>query len=74
MRAWPIREGATAIEAGGKIHTDFSKAFINAEVIHSKVLLEHPEYAAKLQKHCKKEGKTYVVKEGDIVHFNCKKK
>jgi len=55
-----------------KIHTDFGKAFINAEVIHSDNLLGHPEYKDKLGKYCKKEGKTYIVKDGDIMHFNCK--
>jgi|JI7StandDraft_1071085.scaffolds.fasta_scaffold114411_3 hypothetical protein len=37
-----------------KIHTDFGKAFINAEVLHSDTLLAHPEYKDKLQKYCKK--------------------
>jgi ribosome-binding ATPase YchF (GTP1/OBG family) len=42
VRAWAIREGETAVEAGGKIHTDFTKAFINAEVLHSDTLISHP--------------------------------
>lgn len=42
MRAWAIRTGETAIEAGGKIHTDFTKGFINAEVIHSDALINNP--------------------------------
>ena len=74
VRAWAIREGETAVEAGGKIHTDFTKAFINAEVLHSDTLISHPEYKEKLQKNSKKEGKAYKVKDGDIMHFNCKKK
>ena len=48
------------------------KGFINAEVIHADILLEHPQYKDKLNKHSKKEGKTYKVKEGDILHFNSK--
>lgn len=72
MKAWAIRKGETAIEAGMKIHTDFGKAFINAEVLHADALLAHPEWKDKLQKNSKKEGKIYVVKDGDIVHFNCK--
>ena len=72
MRAWAIRCGETAQEAAGKIHSDLQKGFINAEVIHSDVLLKNPEYKNKLNKYCKKEGKTYKVKDGDIAHFNCK--
>ena len=44
MRAWAIRTGETAVEAGGKIHSDFTKGFINAEVIHSEVLLKNPSF------------------------------
>lgn len=42
VKAWAIREGENAQEAGGKIHSDFKKTFINAEVIHSATLLAHP--------------------------------
>lgn len=72
VRAWPIRKGETAMEAAGKIHTDFSKAFAGAEVLHADTLIDHPEYKEKLGKYSKKEGKAYVVKDGDIIHFNCK--
>ena len=40
--------------------------------MHADTLIQHPEYAEKLQKNSRKEGKTYIVKEGDILHFNCK--
>ena len=60
------------MEAGGKIHTDFTKGFINAEVIHSNKLLSNPDYKDKLSKYSKKEGKGYIVNDGDILHFNCK--
>lgn len=40
--------------------------------MHADTLLSHPEYKDKLVKYAKKEGKTYIVKDGDIVHFNCK--
>ena len=42
VRAWAIRKGENAMEAGGKIHSDFMKAFINAEVIESDKLLKNP--------------------------------
>lgn len=54
VRAWAIRKGETAHEAGGKIHSDFTKGFINAEVIHSDVLLKNPSYKDKLVKYSKK--------------------
>lgn len=44
VRAWAIRKGETAHEAGGKIHSDFTKGFINAQVIHSDTLLKNPSY------------------------------
>lgn len=72
MRAWAIRTGENAAEAGGKIHSDFTKGFISAEIIHSDVLIKNPSYVDKLQKHCKKEGKKYIVKDGDIIQFNTK--
>ena len=74
VRAWAIRKGETALEAGGKIHSDFTKGFINAEVIHADTLIKNPAYKDKLVKYSKKEGKTYVVKDGDIMHFNTKLK
>lgn len=42
MRAWALRKGENAVEAGTKIHSDFGKAFINAEVLHSDTLISHP--------------------------------
>ncbi len=54
VKAWAIRTGENAQEAGGKIHSDFKKTFINAEVMHCDTLLAHPEYASKLQKHSRK--------------------
>ena len=69
MRAWAIRKGETAVQAAGKIHTDFIRGFINAEVIHADTLISNPTYKLKLAKHIKKEGKTYIVKDGDVMHF-----
>jgi len=68
VRAWAIRRGETAPEAGGKIHSDFTRAFINAEVIHADTLIKNPSYKDKLPKY----GKTYIVKDGDIMNFSCK--
>jgi len=50
VRAWAIRRGETAPEAGGKIHSDFTRAFINAEVIHADTLIKNPSYKDKLPK------------------------
>lgn len=72
VRAWAIRKGETAHEAGGKIHSDFTKGFINAQVLHADTLLKNPSYKQKLSKYSKKEGKAYIVKDGDIMHFNSK--
>lgn len=66
-----MRKGDTAVEAASQIHNDFSKGFISAEVLASEKLIGDPP--ANLDKlKMKKEGKAYVVKDGDIMHFNCK--
>lgn len=54
VKAWAIRNNSNAHEAGSRIHSDFTKGFINAEVIHADVLLKNPDYKNKLQKHSKK--------------------
>lgn len=72
VRAWAIRKNDTAVEAASQIHTDFSKGFISAEVIASDKLIANPKFMEKLEKNMKKEGKTYVMRDGDICHFNCK--
>ena len=54
MRAWAFRKGESAAEAAGKIHSDFAKHFINAEIMESEVLLKHPEYKDRLPKYSKK--------------------
>jgi len=48
------------------------RGYINAEVIHADVLLKNPSYKDKLVKYSKKEGKAYIVKDGDVINFNCK--
>jgi len=70
VRAWTIKEGATAPQAAGVIHTDFEKGFIRAEVIKYEDFINFKsEAAVKDAGKLKVEGKTYVVEDGDIMHF-----
>ncbi|WP_111641047.1 redox-regulated ATPase YchF [Marinimicrobium alkaliphilum] len=70
VRAWTIPVGATAPQAAGKIHTDFEKGFIRAEVISYDDYIAHKgEQGAKDAGKWRLEGKDYVVKDGDVVHF-----
>lgn len=69
-RAWTIERGTKAPQAAGKIHTDFERGFIRAEIIDWKELLECGSLAkAKEQGKVRSEGKDYVVKDGDVVLF-----
>ena len=69
-RAWTIRQGQTAVEAAGVIHTDFAKGFIRAEVISFADYLEYRgEQGAKEKGVLRLEGKEYRMKDGDVVHF-----
>ncbi|WP_299248201.1 redox-regulated ATPase YchF [uncultured Lacinutrix sp.] len=70
VRAWTINIGSTAPQAAGVIHTDFEKGFIRAEVIGYNDYVEHgSEAKVKEAGKMKVEGKTYVVKDGDVMHF-----
>ena len=70
VRAWTIKVGAAAPEAAGAIHTDFEKGFIRAEVIGYKDYIEfNGEQKSKEAGKMRLEGKDYIVKDGDIVHF-----
>lgn len=70
VRAWTIRRGAKAPEAAGVIHTDFEKGFIKAEVFHYDDLTKHKsESAIRDAGVLRLEGKEYVVRDGDIMHF-----
>lgn len=70
VRAWTITRGTKAPQAAGKIHTDFEKGFIRAEIIHYDTLMELGSYnAAKEKGLVHSEGKEYVMKDGDIVLF-----
>ncbi len=69
-RAWTIKQGSTAVDAAGTIHTDFARGFIKAEVINYSQLLEDGSYAkAKENGHLRLEGKDYTVQDGDVMHF-----
>lgn len=70
VRAWTIPVGATAPQAAGKIHTDFEKGFIRAEVIsYDDFITYQGEHGAKEAGKWRLEGKDYIVKDGDVVHF-----
>ncbi len=70
VRAWTIPVGATAPQAAGVIHSDFEKGFIRAEVIAYQDFIDYKgEQGAKDAGKWRLEGKDYVVKDGDVVHF-----
>lgn len=70
VRAWTIRKGATAPQAAGVIHTDFEKGFIRAEVVaFEDFIAGNGEQGAKEAGKWRLEGKEYIVKDGDIIHF-----
>ncbi len=70
VRAWTIKKGTKAPQAAGKIHSDFERGFIRAEVVAFDTLMELGSLAAAKERGLvKSEGKEYVMKDGDIVHF-----
>ena len=70
VRAWTVRKGASAPQAAGVIHTDFEKGFIRAEVIgYDDYVNLNGEQGAKEAGKMRLEGKDYVVKDGDVMHF-----
>jgi GTP-binding protein YchF len=70
VRAWTVRAGSTAPQAAGVIHTDFEHGFIRAEVIAYEDFIAHKgEAGAKEAGKLRLEGKEYVVREGDVMHF-----
>ena len=69
-RAWTIKKGTKAPQAAGKIHTDFERGFIKAEVINYQDLLDNGSIAAAREKGIVRiEGKEYVVQDGDVILF-----
>ena len=70
VRAWTVRVGATAPQAAAVIHTDFEKGFIRAETIaYDDVIARKGEQGAKDAGKMRLEGKDYVVRDGDVMHF-----
>jgi len=73
VRAWPFLKGSTAPQAAGRIHTDFERGFIRAEVVAYEDFIKCGSFAeAKNKGLLRLEGKEYIVKDGDIItfHFN----
>jgi GTP-binding protein YchF len=70
LQAWTVREGTTAIEASGKIHSDFERGFIKAQVYNYSDLVEAgSEQHLKEHGKLRSEGREYIVQEGDIIRF-----
>ncbi len=68
-KAWTIAQGTLAPQAAGVIHSDFEKNFIRAEVINWKDFIELGEAGAREKGKLRIEGKEYVMRDGDVVHF-----
>ena len=70
VRAWTVPVGATAPQAAGVIHTDFERGFIRAEVTNYDDYVAHKgEVGAREAGKLRVEGKEYVVRDGDVMHF-----
>jgi hypothetical protein len=70
IRAWTVKEGSKAPQAAGKIHTDFEKGFIRAEITaFDKMIEAKSDVKAKELGYTRIEGKEYVVKDGDVIFF-----
>ena len=70
VRAWTITQGTRAPQAAGKIHTDFERGFIRAEVVSYRELMENGSMNACKEKGLvRSEGKEYVMQDGDVVLF-----
>jgi len=70
VRAWPVTRGTTAVEAAGNVHTDMARGFIRAETVaYDDFVAAGDMKSARSAGHVRQEGKTYVVKDGDIILF-----
>ena len=70
VRAWTFKQGMTAPQCAGIIHTDFERGFIRAEVTSYDDYVQHGgENGAKEAGRQRLEGKDYIMQDGDIVHF-----
>ena len=69
-RSWILKRGSSAVEAAGKIHSDIARGFVRAEVVHIEEILNYAsEKEAKEKGIIKGEGKSYIIKSGDVVNF-----
>ncbi|PSR06360.1 MAG: redox-regulated ATPase YchF, partial [Bacteroidetes bacterium SW_10_40_5] len=70
VKAWPLKKGLTAPQAAGQIHSDFQRGFIKAEVISYEDYVHYgSETTVKEAGKMRMEGKSYIVKDGDVIHF-----
>ena len=70
VRAWTVRQGSTAVEAAGAIHTDFARGFIRAEVCRWDELVAARGYAGVRERGQRRlEGRDYLTQDGDVMHF-----
>jgi Predicted GTPase, probable translation factor len=70
VRAWTIKKGDTALIAAGKIHTDFMRGFIKAEVVSYDDFVKYGDLlTARENGRVRQEGRDYIVQDGDIIHF-----
>lgn len=70
LRAWPIMQGTTALDAAGKVHSDIKRGFIRAETFNFNDLKAYgDEKALKAAGKIRLEGKEHIVHDGDIIHF-----
>ena len=70
VRAWSLPVDSTAVEAAGKIHSDIARGFIRAETVAYDDLIEAGDIKiAKANAKVRQEGKTYVVRDGDVINF-----
>jgi hypothetical protein len=73
VRAWPIPKGITALKAAGKVHSDIERGFIRAEVVSYEDFMAYgSEARCREAGKLRVEGKEYMVRDGDIVHFRFK--
>ena len=70
VRAWTVPAGTLAPQAAGTVHSDMEKGFIRAEVVAYEALAAAGDMtAARRQGHVRQEGRSYVVSDGDVIHF-----
>lgn len=69
-QAWPLKRGQNTLEAAGKVHTDMARGFIKAEIVSFEDFIKHGGWdGAKQKGKLRLEGRDYVMRDGDVVHF-----